>query len=417
MVSFSGEISPALLLAQLCLLLFVARALGELTRALGLTVVVGELLTGIVLGPSLLGAVAPGLQSLLFPLNGGVALDTLGYLGLVMLLVLTGAEIDAGRLVERSVPVALTALVGIAVPFALGLAVGFVVPDAVLVDPNQRTVFALFLATALSISALPVIARILLDLGELAAPFGQLTVAAALLNDIVGWTLLSLVAVLARRDGVDPFGFALSLASLALFLVAALTVGRRAVSTAFRRLDADANTPEITVSAAMVLAFGLAAVTDALGYELVLGAFVAGLLVGDTDAYHGPARRSFEVLTVSVFAPIFFGIAGLRADLTRLFTPELALLTVGVVGVAVVGKIVGGAVGALLAGYDLSDAIDVGIALNARGVLELVAATVGLDLGILSVELYSVVVLVAVGTSVMTPPLLRRRRERRSAGR
>lgn len=413
---------------QLFAVLLVARLLGELADRAGLAPVVGELLTGIVLGPSLLGWVAPGVSTVLFPagVQDAVALDAVGTLGLLTLLVLAGLETDVDLVRRRFGATAAVAAGSVAVPFAGGFALGWVVPARFVADadPRGRLVFALFLATALSISAVPVIARVLIDLDVLGRDAPQVLLAAALVNDALGWLLLAVVAGLAGRRGAAPdLGAAgVTVAALVLFLVGAATVGRWFVDAVYARTRP--GPPIGQFSTLVLLALGAAALADALGIEAFLGAFVLGVLVGRTDSLDPAVRRTFETVTLAVLAPVFFASAGLRADLTALADPAVVVLALATLAVAVGGKFLGAAAGASLAGYGRRDAFGIGAGLNARGALELVVASVGLSLGVLTEATYAVIVLVAVVTSVMAAPLLRRafapgdgeRAEPRSAG-
>ncbi|MFC4358177.1 cation:proton antiporter [Halobium salinum] len=392
---------------QLFVVLVVARLLGELAGRAGFAPVVGELLTGLVLGPSLLGWVAPDVFAGLFPAGAddAVALDAVGTLGLLMLLVLAGLETDVG-LVRRRLGATTTVAAGsIAVPFAGGFALGWFVPARFLADSGNRVVFALFLATALSISAVPVIARVLLDLGVLGDDAPQVLLAAALVNDALGWLLLSVVAGMAGRGAVDLVGAAVTVAALVLFLLGAVTVGQWLVDAVYARTKP--GPPIGHFSTLVLLALGAAALAAELRIEAFLGAFVLGVLVGRTGRLDPHVRETFETVTIAVLAPVFFATAGLRADLTALVDPEVAVLALVTLAVAVGGKFLGAAAGARVAGFDRRDAFGMGAGLNARGALELVVASVGLSLGVLTGATYAVVVLVAVVTSVMAAPLLR----------
>lgn len=395
------------LFVQLAVVLAVARLLGEAARHLGFAPVVGELLTGIVLGPSLIGALAPGLLASLFPPGGTAALQAVSWLGLTMLLVLTGLETDL-VLVRRKAGAALAiAAGGIVVPFASGFGFGLVLPDRFLVDPTQRVVFALFIATAMSISAIPVIARVLRDMGVLESEVGQLTLVAAMVNDVVGWLLLSLVAGLAR-SGTAAVGDVGESALLLLgFLLAAFTVGRWAVERLMRWVEHAFRGATSHVSVLMALAFATGALTQSLGLEAVLGAFVVGLVVGASAAFDRDAAHAFAVVTIGVFAPVFFATAGLAVDLSALADPVAAAVGVLALAVAVGGKFLGTYLGARATGIGTWEAVGMGAGLNARGAMELIVAAVGRELGVLTVEMYSVIVLVAVVTSLMAPPLLR----------
>lgn len=391
------------LLGQLALVLAVATALGRGARRVGLPPVVGELLTGIVLGPSLFGAALPDAYGAVFAPERLDLLVGVSWLGLLLLMTLVGLETDLGVVRRRGRATGLIAVGSVAVPFALSGALAFAVPEALLADPARRGVFALFVATAMSISAIPVVARILLDFGLLEAEFGQLSVAAALLNDTVGWLLLAVVAAVAAGASRPLATLPTALLALAGVALLAATVGRWLLA----RFVAGRDDPT-ALALLVALAFAAGAATQALGLEAILGAFVVGAVAGETDSLDPASVRALERVTIGVLAPLFFAVAGLRVELGALADPVVAAVGLVALTVAIVGKFVGATGGALLAGLPTREALGVGAVLNARGAMEVVVATVGLRLGILTDGSYAVIVLIAIVTSAMAPPLLRR---------
>lgn len=406
-----GEHQLLLLFAQLFVLLVTARGLGELAKRANLPSVLGELLAGIVIGPSLLGALAPGLFTALFPQVASQyhLVEAVAWVGLLMLLVVTGLETDLDLIVARAKPAAYTALFGIVVPFAMGFGLAYVLPGEFLAADDQRFVFSLFIGTALSISAIPVIAKVLIDMDAMSRDVGQITVASGMLNDTIGWILLAVVASLARAGG----GEALSTAGetilwLVVFLGVSFTLGRRLAERLMRWVDDALGGGDLQkVSALVMFALGVGTVTHYLGLEAVLGAFVAGVLVGQVKRFDQSARHTFEVVTLGVFAPIFFATAGLRVDLTTLADPVVLAAGLAVLGVATVGKFAGTFIGARAAGLSSWEGIAMGSGLNARGALEIIVATIGISVGVLTTTTYSIIVMVAIVTSLAAPPLLR----------
>jgi Kef-type K+ transport system membrane component KefB len=404
-------------LLQVALLLGVALALGRLAMRLGLPALVGELLTGVLLGPSLLGAVAPGLLSFVLP-NDAVQLhllDAVGQLGVLLLVGITGVQLDAAMLRSRGVVGVKVSLSGLLLPLALGIAAGFLVPAALLTDGTSRWVFALFLGVAMCVTAIPVIAKILADMGLLHRDLGQLTLAAGSVDDAVGWFLLSIVSA-AATTGVRGGDVALHAAYLVLFLIAALVVGRPVVRWAMR-IAGRAGDGGARLTLAVVLILLGAAATQAMGMEAMFGAFVVGILIGQARAAEEPDPRPgrslwrdltpLRTIVMSVLAPLFLATAGLRMDLTALADPKVLLAAVALLIVAVVGKFAGAYLGARGSRLGHWEAIALGAGMNARGIVEVVVATTGMRLGVLSVAMYTVVVLIAVVTSVMGPPILR----------
>ncbi len=269
-------------LIQFVVLLTAARVLGQLARRLGQPSVVGELAAGVIIGPSVFGKAMPNLFEWIFPADAVQSgmLFTVGWLGVMLLLVVTGFETDLNliaRLGKAAVWVTLGSLI---VPFGFGLGAGFLAPDSLVGAGTDRTVFALFLAAALTISSLPVIAKILSELQLLRRNFGQLTLAVAMANDVIGWIILGVIAGMAGSGNFDVGQLGRTLLWLALFLLAAAVIGQRlvdAVLQTLRRLNTGMS-GWITVVVCFTLALG--AVTQALGVEAILGAFIGGILVG-----------------------------------------------------------------------------------------------------------------------------------------
>ncbi|WP_435335934.1 cation:proton antiporter [Haloarchaeobius sp. TZWWS8] len=388
------------------LLLAVARGLGTLTERVGLTRVVGELGTGFVLGPSILGHLVPQVYDQLAPTGASPLVGELSLLGLVFLLTLAGLETDVDLVRSHARDVVAIGSAGLISPFVLGLALGLIIPNSLLTGETPRLVFALFLATSVCISAIPVIVRILIDLDSYTSPFGQRTVAIAMYTDVVGWLLLSVVVGLARNGGLDVGALATVVLTLGGFLLGAALLGQRVIDAILSRLSEDDARGHLVVIVAA--AVGGSALTHAIGVEPALGAFVIGLLFARAGSVPETARAMFERMTLGAFAPVFFGIAGVSADLGLLFDPVVAVVGVATLVIATVGKIGGVSLAASWLGYDRTEAVEMGIGLNARGAIEIVIATVGLETGILTPRMYTVVLLVAVVTSAMTPPLLRR---------
>jgi Kef-type K+ transport system membrane component KefB len=395
---------------QLVVLVVTARLLGAAARRYGQPAVIGELAAGVVLGPSVFGALFPSGARWLFPgdpVQGGL-LQVVGWLGIVLLLVLTGFETDLTLIRQLGRAAATVAAASILLPFVLGLAAGLVVPGSFVAVHSNRTVFALFVATALSISSLPVIAKVLSELQLTRRNFGQLTLAAGMANDVVGWLLLGAIAGLARHGSVQLGPLAMTIAGMGIFLVAALTIGQRGVDRLLRTVRARSTGVSGAFTVTVVVAFAAGALTQALGVEAVLGAFVAGIVLGRSKFQDSRVVAHLETATLTVLAPLFFASAGLRVDLTLLTRPDVLGWALVMIAVASVGKLGGAYIGGRLARLPRREGLALGLGLNARGALEIVVATVGVSLGVLNPRMYTVVVMIAITTSMAAPPLLRR---------
>ncbi|MYA13225.1 MAG: hypothetical protein F4Z26_00745 [Acidimicrobiaceae bacterium] len=394
---------------QLLVLVAAARAVGYLMRRVGLPSVVGQLAAGVVLGPSVFGAVWPRGFEWFIPheeISSG-ALFAVTWLGVALLLVTAGFETDLALIRRLGRAAALVTGFSLVVPLAGGLVIGVLLPADFIGGGADRTVFALFVALALSVSALAVIARILSELGLMRRDFGQITVAAGMANDVVGWVMLAVFTGFATAGQVSVTGTLRTVIGLAAFLLLAMTLGQRAIDASLRRVRRDGPNLHGALGIAVftMLAFGVA--TQALGIEAVLGAFVAGVVLNRSRFQQHEVVHHIESLTNAFLAPVFFAMAGLRVDLALLGEAD-ALAWAGVVMVvAIVAKFAGAFVGARLAGQSQRAAVALGAGLNARGALEIVIASVGLSLGVFSETAYTVIVIVPLVTSVFAAASLR----------
>ncbi|HSJ28362.1 MAG TPA: cation:proton antiporter [Acidimicrobiia bacterium] len=413
MAEFFGAASNAdvmRLATQVAILLLAARLLGGLARRLGQPGVVGEILAGVVLGPSLLAGLVPAVGEWIVPQTPvqGYLLETVALIGVMLLLVVTGLETDLA-LIRRRIRVAFgVAVGGLVLPFVTGLVLGFGLPDDLLADPDARTVFALFVATAMSISAIPVLAKVLMDLDLMRREIGQTMLAAGMIDDITGWTLLGLVTALAGAGVLTGAVVAETVLMVLVFVVVTATLGRWLVSSSLRFVQERMDSRDAALALVIALAFAWGAFSQALHLEPVIGAFAVGILFGRLPRLPTDTVHKLESMALAVFAPVFFATAGLKVDIRAILEPRLLGFTLLVIGVATVGKVVGAYLGArFLSGQDHWTSLAFGSGLNARGALEIIIATIGLSLGILSVEMFSIIVVMAVVTSVMAPVALR----------
>ncbi|WP_367221044.1 cation:proton antiporter [Streptomyces sp. 16-176A] len=381
-------------LLQAGALLATAVVLGGLARRVGLPAIVGELSAGVLLGPSVLGALGiwdgPSTEQLHL-------LDAAGLLGVLLLVGCSGTELDLRMVRKRGATAARVSIGGLLIPLALGVAAGCVVPLSLLSPGEDRTVVALFLGVAMCVSAIPVIAKTLLDMNLLHRNVGQLTLTAAVIDDVFGWMMLSVVSAMATtglRTGT-VVGSALTIAAVVLFAAFVLRPLARAV---FRR-------GPVLGPAVVIILLGSAG-TQALKLEAVFGAFVCGVVIASVLP-RPEALAPLRTVVLTVLAPLFFAQAGLRMDLTALADPEAAAFAATILLLAVAGKFAGAGIGALASGLTRWEALACAAGMNARGVIEVIVAMAGLRLGVLNSSAYTSIVLVAVVTSLMAPPLLR----------
>jgi Kef-type K+ transport system membrane component KefB len=394
-----------LLLVQLALLLVVARAGAELAKRAGLPAVVGELAAGILLGPTVFGHLAPAAFAAVFPSEPLQfhLLELVGTLGMVLLLLLTGFETDLRLLRNLGRAALVASLAGMVVPFAAGYGLGMWMPAGYLAQPDQRVIFSAFLATALAISAMPVIAKILMDLDLTRRDIGLVILSAGVIDDTVGWLVLSVIAGAASTGAVRLYGLGITLAGVAGFLLVTAFVVYPLVRLLVRAA-ARMRAPNADLVVVVVLAFFSAAATERIGVHAVFGAFVAGTVLRQVPLLRAGTVHKLEELVFAVLAPVFFGTVGLKVNLWALGGGHM----LGVVlAVACLGKLLGCTAGGLFGGLRFWEATTIAVAMNARGAMELVVATIGLSLGILTQQMFSIIVVVAVVTSFMAPLLLR----------
>jgi Kef-type K+ transport system membrane component KefB len=397
-------------LVELAVLLFAARALGEVAQRLNQPSVVGEILAGIILGPSLLSSLFPAFGHWIIPQNNiqGFLLEEISLLGAVFLLLITGLETDLA-LIRRHARTAIgVSFGGITVTFASGFLLAQFLPDFLLADPQQRLVFSLFVATAMSISAIPVIAKVLMDLDLMRRDIGQTIIASGMSDDTIGWILLSIVAGLAGGQVVTAGSVLQTVGTVLAFMVLSFTLGRWLVKKLLDFVQDEVISRDRLLTLCIVLMFAWGAITQALNLEAVLGAFVIGIILGQMPRLPKEVHHKLESIALGAFTPIFFAVAGLKVNLISLLEPRLLLIALLVILIATVGKVVGTYTGARLIGRrDHWTALSFGAGLNARGAMEIIIATIGLSLGILTQDMFSIIVVMAISTSLMAPTALR----------
>jgi Kef-type K+ transport system membrane component KefB len=402
--------SLTLLLLQLTVILAVARACGLLLRAFGQPMVIGEMAAGILLGPIVFGALFPQWHAQLFPAASLPALSSLAMVGVVLFMFIVGAELRApGGMGAQLRAAGWVGLSSMALPMVLGLAIAPMLHDALAPAGVAFWPFALFIGVALSITAFPVLARILKDRGMTHTRVGQLALSAAGVVDAFAWVLLALVVALASAGGGWSAFVRIACGLAALVAVVFLAV-RPLLAWALRRYAPDGTPTPMLLAGLMIGLFACAMVTEWLHLHAVFGAFLFGIsLPRDNRLLHALVER-LEPLSVIVLMPIFFALAGLGTH------PGAGLGALGLILlVATVGKVVGGAAGARVCGYDWRESLSTGALMNSRGLMELIVIKVGLDAGLIGPELFTMLLVMALATTAATGPLLTLIERRRGA--
>lgn len=392
-------------IVQFALLLSVARILGDLVRRFDQPAVMGELLAGILLGPSVFGRLLPAMHGWVFPASATQShlLELLSFLGMILLLLKSGFETDIKILRRLGRPAIISSAFGMLIPFLCGFVLAFLLPDEFLVDTRRRLLFSFFLGTLMAISAIPVIAKILMDLDVLRRNIGAIILGSGVMQDIVGYTIFSFIIAVASGSG-EFTKLSLSLLGGVLFIVLLATVGYRLIFRLVRWVDDRSITEGAHTTLVIVVALVLAAFTHVLGLHAVFGAMLAGIVLASAPRIRTTALEHIEKITDSVFAPVFFAYVGLRVDFLSLTHWDWFAV---ILAVAVLSKIVGSLIGGRIGHLRFWESLALGIGTTARGSMEMIAALIGLSVGLLNNEMYAVIVLMAMITSLIAPPLLK----------
>jgi Kef-type K+ transport system membrane component KefB len=400
----------------LATLLGCAKLAAELMQKLGQPSILGEISVGIFLGPTVLGHYRPHLYETLFPTTGPmpIVLDTVTTLGVVFFLLTAGLEIDLRSLFRQGKSALLVSIFGVAFPFAAGFLAAEIFPSEMgSVAGANPLIFALFVGTALSISALPVIAKILMDLNLLRTEMGTVIISSAMFDDLVGWILFSFVLGMLHPPAGGTIGDSVkhTIVLVLLFVGITLTLGRWLIDKILPILQAHTTWPGGVLGFIFTLTMAGAAFTEYAGIHAVFGAFVMGIAVGESGHLRKRTSEHIHQIVTNVFAPFFFASIGLRTNFVSNF--HLGL-TATVIGVACLGKLLGACWGARLGGMDRTSSLAVGLAMNARGAMEIILGILALQAGLIRENMFVAMVIMALLTSLISAPaihfLIRRKR-------
>lgn len=408
----TGHLTEAtlfVLLLQLAVIVLAARLGGALALRLGQSSVVGEIIAGILLGPSLFGQLAPGLFATVFDAAAAQPLQLLSQIGLILLMFQIGMAFDFSHLRERRnrrVMLAVAAA-SLALPFGFGFGFGHL--SAPILSPQtQPLAAALFIATAFSITALPILGRIMMEFGMTRSAIGVIAISAAAINDVIGWLLLALITTLVTAN-FETVAFGLKVTLVLLFLVVSWYLLRPLLKALLRRLgagDAVLNGHQLGVVLAAV--FVAAMVTHQLGIFAIFGGFMMGVLLHDERRFVAAWDERISPFVTVFFLPIFFTYTGLRTDIGGLDGWQAWGWCVLLVVLATLGKFGGAYVAARMTGLDHNQSRILGVMMNTRALMELIVINVGYDLGVISAPMFTMLVIMAVFSTVVTSPLLRR---------
>ena len=394
-----------LLILQIGIILVAARLMGWLFRKLHQPRVVGEMFAGILLGPSLLGRIAPDISAAVFPPDSLGYLNALSQVGLLLFMFLVGCEVDLKQLRKLGRAAVITSNVSIIVPFILGLLLALYLYPRLSDQSVHFTGFALFMGSAMSVTAFPVLARILTERNMLRTSVGAVAIACAAVDDVTAWCILAGIIVIVRSSSQE-LPIWLILLGLSAFILIMLFVARRGLGKLSALYERRGSLTHENIALILLLVLASGWITEYLGVHALFGAFLAGVSMPRHHELLQELSQKFEALVVVLLLPLYFAFTGLRSSIFLITGMEMWFYCAAIIALAVIGKLGGSMISARLNGMPWREAAAVGVLMNTRGLVELVILNIGLDLGILSPALFSMMVLMALITTLMTTPLL-----------
>jgi Kef-type K+ transport system membrane component KefB len=390
-------------LLALTIIIITARLMGMLFKRLDQPAVIGEVIGGILLGPSLFGRIAPESAAYLLPADAAPFLSIISQLGVILYMFLVGLELDLGVLRTRARATLAISTASIVAPFALGIALASGVYESYAPAVVGFIPFALFFGVSLSITAFPVLARILGDHALQRTPMGVMALTCAAINDAVAWCLLAFVVGVTQATAG---GAVMTIGLTAVYVGLMLTVGRRLMARAVPRLDASITVGEQSLTIALVAVLLSAVATEFIGVHAIFGAFLLGAIIPHGSAIAKHVRERIEDVVRVMLLPAFFAFTGLRTEIGLMQGLDDWLMCLVIIAIATAGKFGGATLAARVTGLDWRDSAALGILMNTRGLVELIVLNIGLDLGVLSPRLFTMLVVMAIVTTIMTSPIL-----------
>jgi len=392
------------LLIQLSIMLMLGRLLAEAARKIKQPAVVGEILAGIILGPTILGMIQPDWFHGLFPSgSSALVLDGFVQVAVVLLLFIAGLEVDLHIVLQQGRQAIYTSTLGLIIPFAFGFLFPYFFPVFFeSMDETRHLAFSLFMGTSMAITALPVIARILMDLGIFKSRMGMLVISSAMINDLIGWLIFSVVlGMIGKEQSMSIWNTILLTVG---FTVAMLTFGRGLINRVLPWVNRKLAWPGGVLSLALALCFLAAAFTEYIGIHAVFGAFIVGVALGDSEHLSERAKEIVHQFINNIFAPLFFVGIGLKVNFITNFD---LLLTLAIIAIAFAGKIIGSGWGTRLGGFTWRESLAAAFGMNARGAMEIILGLVALENGLINEKVFVSLVIMALVTSMSSGPLMK----------
>jgi Kef-type K+ transport system membrane component KefB len=393
------------LFIQLILIVLAARCCGALAVKIRQPAVIGEMIAGILLGPSLLGWLWPGIFHFIFPAPSLGVLRLLSQLGVCLFMFVVGMDLETSLLKQQAKTAVLVSQVSILFPYLLGVVASLFLFSALAGPHTAFLTFALFIGISMSITAFPVLARILDERGITKTPLGSTAIACAAADDVAAWTMLAFVVAVAKANSIASVAF--SVAVLALFVVLMLFWIRPRLPLWIGQVTPSNGIPGKGMMASVFLfVIASALATDLVGIHAIFGSFLAGVVMPSRGELREFLKLRLEDFSSIFLLPLFFAFTGLRTQVGLLNDLSGWVICAGLILIATLGKLGGAMVTARLAGVPWADAFALGALMNTRGLVELIALNIGYDLGILSPRIFSMLVIMALVTTFMTGPLL-----------
>jgi Kef-type K+ transport system membrane component KefB len=394
----------ALLLAQIITIIIVSRSVGWLFTRIGQPEVIGETIAGIILGPSVIGYYYPEFSSFLFPAKSLGNLQFLSQIGLMLFMFVVGMELDTKVLKSKAHEAVVISHASIIVPFALGMTLSYFMYTLFAPENINFLSFSLFMGISMSITAFPVLARIIRERGMHKTKEGMIAITCAAADDITAWCILAAVIAIVKAGSVVSSFYTIALAILYVFLMLKLV-------RPFLKRVGDIYSSRENLSRPIVAIFFLSLIvssylTEAIGIHALFGAFMAGAIMPDNTRFRSILIEKVEDVALVILLPLFFVLTGLRTQIGLLNDPKAWLITALIIVTAIAGKFLGSALAARFMKQSWRDSLTIGILMNTRGLMELIVLNIGYDLGVLSPEIFAMLVIMALFTTIMTGPCL-----------
>jgi Kef-type K+ transport system membrane component KefB len=393
------------LLIQLSVMLAMGRAFAELARKLKQPAVVGEIIAGILLGPTILGTLSPdGFQSLFPPGSSSLVLDGFVQVAVVLLLFIAGLEVDLHIVWQQGRKALYTSFFGLLIPFFFGFLFPYFFPDFFgSGNSTNHLAFSLFMGTSMAITALPVIARILMDLGIFKSRMGMLVISSAMITDIIGWLIFSVVLGMIGK-GHQNMSLSYTIVLTISFTAIMLTLGRGLINRILPWVNKKMAWPGGLLSLSLALCFIGAAFTEYIGIHALFGAFIIGITLGDSEHLSERAKEIVHQFINNIFAPLFFVSIGLKVNFLANFDWAL---TLAILVIAFAGKIIGSGLGTRMGGFTWRESAAAGFGMNARGAMEIILGLIALENGLINEKVFVSLVIMALVTSMTSGPIMK----------